>query len=290
MNNLLCFGMGFSAQALARRTEMAGWNVLGTAREQAGVERLKAAGFRACRFDDALANPDVLKHPLHILLSAPPGATGDPVLATFGTRLAAIAANIVWIGYLSTTGVYGDHQGGWVDEETPLAPRSDRARRRADAEAAWLAWGAAHKVPVQVFRLAGIYGPGRNQVETLRAGTARRIDKPGQVFSRIHVDDIAAVLAASIAKPSAGRVYNVCDDEPSAPESVVAYAAGLLGQTPPPLENYEEVRDTLSPMAASFYDESKRVRNTRMKDELGVKLLYPTYREGLRALLAASIG
>jgi len=143
---------------------------------------------------------------------------------------------------------------------------------------------------VQVFRLAGIYGPGRNQVETLRAGTARRIDKPGQVFSRIHVDDIATVLAASIACPSAGRVYNVCDDEPSPPEAVVAYAAQLLGQTPPPLEKYEEVRDTLSPMAASFYDESKRVRNTRMKAELGVKLLYPTYREGLRALLAASIG
>ena len=145
-------------------------------------------------------------------------------------------------------------------------------------------------VPVQVFRLAGIYGPGRNQVETVRAGTARRIDKQGQVFSRIHVDDIANVLVASIAKPHAGRIYNVCDDEPSPPEAVVAYAAGLLGQTPPPLETYEEVRDTLSPMAASFYDESKRVRNTRMKAELGVKLLYPTYREGLRALLATSIG
>lgn len=290
MTNLLCFGMGYSAQALARRPEFAGWNVLGTARTREGVDRLKADGVRVCRFEDALSDPSVLTRPLHILLSAPPSQHGDPVLMAFADQLATLAPNIVWIGYLSTTGVYGDHQGGWVDEETPLSPRSDRARRRAEAEAAWLAWGATHHVPVQVFRLAGIYGPGRNQLESLKAGTARRIDKPGQVFSRIHVDDIAATLAASMASPNAGRIYNVCDDEPSAPEAVVAFAAQLLGMDPPPLEKYAQVRDTLSPMAASFYDESKRVRNTRIRDELGVKLQYPTYREGLKALLARTMG
>jgi nucleoside-diphosphate-sugar epimerase len=290
MNNLLCFGMGFSAQALARRPELAGWNVLGTARTTEGVSRLQGAGFQACLFDDTLSKATAMSGPLHLLLSAPPSAEGDPVLARFGSGLAALASRIAWVGYLSTTGVYGDHAGGWVDEDTPLAPRSDRARRRAEAEAAWLAWGKAHGVAVQVFRLAGIYGPGRNQLEGMRAGTARRIDKPGQVFSRIHVDDIANVLSASIAKPRPGRVYNVCDDEPCAPEIVVAFAARLLGLSPPPLEKYADVRDTLSPMAASFYDESKRVRNSRMKDELGVKLQYPTYREGLRSLLAGAIG
>lgn len=290
MNNLLCFGMGFSAQALARRPEFAGWNVLGTARTQEGVSRLVASGFQACLFDDALAKATAMSGPLHLLLSAPPSAEGDPVLARFRSGLATLSSRIAWVGYLSTTGVYGDHAGGWVDEETPLAPRSDRARRRAEAEAAWLAWGKTHGVAVQVFRLAGIYGPGRNQLEGMRAGTARRIDKPGQVFSRIHVDDIATVLSASIAKPRPGRVYNVCDDEPCAPEIVVAFAAQLLGHSPPPLEKYADVRDTLSPMAASFYDESKRVRNSRMKDELGVKLQYPTYREGLRSLLAGAIG
>jgi nucleoside-diphosphate-sugar epimerase len=217
------------------------------------------------------------------LLSAPPDAAGDPVLASHANDLAA--ARPSWLGYLSTTGVYGDRAGEWVDEQTPPAPQSERAMRRLAAEQAWLAWGRAHEMPVHIFRLAGIYGPGRNQLESLREGTARRIVKPGQVFSRIHVEDIANVLEASIAKPNAGAIYNVCDDEPAPPHEVIEYAAKLLNTTPPPLERFEDAARSMSEMALSFYADSKRVRNERIKTELGVALGYPTYREGLMALL-----
>lgn len=228
----------------------------------------------------------MLREPdLHLLISAPPSDTGDPVLAVLADRLRAACPTIAWAGYLSTTGVYGDHQGGWVDEDTPVQPQSERTRRRVQAEQAWLEWGHEAKVPVNVFRLAGIYGPGRNQLVSLREGTARRITKQGQVFSRIHVDDIATVLEAAMERRPASRIFNVCDDEPAAPHEVVAFAAGLLGIAPPPLEDYETARPTLSPMAAGFYQESKRVRNERIKQELAIRLAYPTYREGLSALL-----
>lgn len=290
MNNLLCFGMGFCAQSLARRLNPAIWSVTGTARTTEGVAKLKAKGFEAVRFADALAEPSRLQAPLFLLASAPPSGGLDPVLATFEADLTDLSRNIRWVGYLSTTGVYGDHQGNWVDENTQLIPRSERAKRRVDAESAWTDWGARNNVPVSVFRLAGIYGRGRNQIETVREGTARRILKAGQVFSRIHVDDVAAVLEASMLHPMAGRVYNVCDDEPCAPHVVIEYAAQLLGVTPPPLEQFDAAKSTLSPMAASFYDESKRVRNDRIKQELNVRLQYPTYREGLSALQAVGNG
>ena len=193
--------------------------------------------------------------------------------------------SLVWLGYLSTTGVYGDRSGGWVDEESELHPSGERGRRRVAAEAGWLDLWRRSGAPVHVFRLAAIYGPGRSPIEALRVGTAKRIAKPGQVFSRIHVEDLASVLAASIARPQPGAVYNVCDDEAAPPEAVVAYAAGLLGIAPPPLVPFEEAG--LSAMARSFYDDNKRVSNARIKSELGVTLRYPTYREGLAAILRA---
>ena len=214
----------------------------------------------------------------HVLVSAPPDEAGDPVLDRHGADIAALAG-LRWLGYLSTTGVYGTRGGGWVDEGSELRPSSGRAAQRAAAEREWLNLGA------HIFRLAGIYGPGRSAFDALRAGTARRVDAGGQVFSRIHLDDITSVLLASIAKPRPGAVYNVCDDEPAAQEAVVAHAARLIGVEPPPLVALADA--ALSPMARSFYADNKRVSSALMKRELDVMLAYPSYREGLAAILAA---
>jgi nucleoside-diphosphate-sugar epimerase len=284
MAGLLCFGMGFCAEALASRLLPQGWTIIGTSRSQARIRELAGRGHRAVTFGDVGSSGILSASPLYILVSAPPDETGDPALQAFSDRLSAMAGNIAWVGYLSTTGVFGDRQGEWVTEESPAQPLSERGRRRLKAENDWFAWGLANAVPVQVFRLAGIYGPGRNQLVSVLEGTARRIEKPGQVFSRIHVEDVATVLQASMRQPNPGRLYNVCDDEPAPPQEVVAFAANLLGREPPALEPYELAKATLSPMAASFYQESKRVDNSRMKAELGVHLAYPTFREGLSAL------
>jgi nucleoside-diphosphate-sugar epimerase len=287
MNRLFCFGLGFSAVALGASLKAKGWRVAGTARTRERVEALRAQGYDAVVFDAPLADPPAALHAAtHVLVSTPPGPRGDPVLLHHARDLAAIAPRPQWLGYLSTTGVYGDHHGAWVDEETPAAPATPRGQRRLAAEQAWRAWGATANVPVHIFRLAGIYGPVRNQIESLRDGTARRIVREGQVFSRIHVDDIAQVLEASIAKPRADAIYNVCDDEPAPPHEVIEYAATLLNVAPPPLERFEQAAATMSDMALSFYTESKRVRNTRIKHDLAVTLRYPTYREGLKALLS----
>ncbi len=273
MNRLFCFGMGFCAKALAQSLAPKGWTIGATTRGP--------VGYQSFPFDSDLT--DALHDATHVLISTPPAEEGDPVLAKHAATLSTISRPLKWLGYLSTTGVYGDHGGNWIDEATPVAPTSQRAKRRVAAELAWLAWGASANVPVHIFRLAGIYGPGRSQIDTLRAGTARRIVKPGQVFSRIHVDDVALVLAASMACPNAGRIYNVCDDEPTAPHEVVEYAARLMNMEPPPLEKFEDAAQSMSEMALSFYAESKRVRNKRIKSELAITLAYPTYREGLRA-------
>ncbi|MEX0760358.1 MAG: NAD-dependent epimerase/dehydratase family protein, partial [Tistlia sp.] len=219
----------------------------------------------------------------HLLASAPPGAGGDPVLAAHGAAIAALP-ELAWVGYLSTTGVYGDRGGGWVDEASSLTPSGERGRRRVEAEAAWLALHRDQGAPVHLFRLAGIYGPGRSQLDSVAAGTARRIVKPGQVFSRIHVEDIATVLEASMARPNPGAAYNVCDEEAADPAEVVAFAAALLGLPAPPALPFESAE--LSPMGRSFYDDNKRVSNRRIKEELGVRLRYPDYRAGLKALAA----
>ncbi|HEX4192499.1 MAG TPA: SDR family oxidoreductase [Stellaceae bacterium] len=276
---LFCFGLGYSAGFLARNLAAQGWAIGGTSRDGA------AAPFALQRFVRGQALADVaqrLADTTHLLISIPPDETGCPVFDAHAADIAALR-QLQWIGYLSSTNVYGDQAGGWVDEASPTAPSGERGRRRVAAEAAWRALGARSGIPVHVFRLAGIYGPGRSALDALRAGTARRIVKPGQVFSRIHVADLAAVLQASMEKPRAGSIYNVCDDTPSPPDEVIAYAAALLGIAPPPLEDFATA--ALSPLARSFYDDSKRVANQRIKDELGVTLRYPSYREGLDALL-----
>jgi nucleoside-diphosphate-sugar epimerase len=278
---LLCFGLGYSARVLAGRLIGEGWEVLGTARD-----RDVAVVPRGCvmhRFDRQHRLPAAAFDGVtHILVSIPPDAEGDPALDAHENDIAALPT-LAWLGYLSTTGVYGDRGGGWVDEDSGLHPSGERGRRRIAAETGWLDLWRRHRVPVHVFRLAAIYGPGRGPFHGLRVGAAKRIAKPGQVFSRIHVEDLASVLSASIARPRPGAVYNVCDDEAAPPEAVVAYAAGLLGVEPPALVPFEQAK--LSPMARSFYDDNKRVSNARMKTELGVALRHPTYREGLRAIL-----
>lgn len=278
VKRLFCFGLGFSALTLARRLKAQGFAVAGTCRGEAKAAALRGEGVEAHVFNDVHPlDPSALVGATHLLLSVPPDGEGDPVFRAYGGELARLGLR--WAGYLSTTGVYGDRGGDWVDETSPLTPTTERGKRRLLAERQWATLG----LPLHIFRLAGIYGPGRNQLRTVADGTAKRIVKPGQVFSRIHVDDIAAVLAASMAKPHAGAAYNVCDDEPAPPQDVVAFAAELLGRTPPPDIAFEDA--DLSPMARSFYEDSKRVSNRRLREELGVALRYPTYREGLRALL-----
>ncbi len=286
MNRLFAFGLGFSALELAKRLSAKGWQIAGTARDDGKVERLRREGYEAVQFAGEAGNQALvtrLAGTTHLLHSIPPGADGDPVLAGYREAIAALPS-LEWVGYLSTVGVYGDQEGGWVDEGVPPKPNSTRTDARVEAEQAWLQFGQETGVPVQLFRLAGIYGPGRSVFEKLKAGTARRINKDGQVFSRIHVEDIASVLEASIAKPQAGAIYNVADDEPAAPGDVVAYAAELMGMAPPPEVDFAEA--DLTPMARSFYEGSRRIKNTRIKSELGVRLRYPTYREGLAAMLA----
>ncbi len=280
--HLLCFGFGYSARVLAVRLGDGFWRVTGTSRNPESPDCL--------RFDrDHPLAPAAFAGVSHILVSIAPDAPGDPggdpALDRHGDDIARIPG-LAWLGYLSTTGVYGDRAGGWVDERSELRPSGPRGRRRVAAEAGWLDLWRRRGVPVHIFRLAAIYGPGRSPFDALRAGTARRIDKPGQVFSRIHVEDLASVLVASIARPRPGAIYNVCDDEPAAPEAVVAHAASLLGLPPPPLVPFEQA--ALSPMARSFYDDNKRVSNALIKAELGVALRYPNYRAGLAAILAAA--
>jgi len=281
---LFCFGLGYSALGLVRRLRPKGWVIAGTCRDDDRRAELAREGVEAYLFDRPFADiAAALADTSHLLSSVPPDAAGDPVIARYGSTIAAIGGSLTWMGYLSTTGVYGDRAGDWVDETSPLRPSGERGRRRCEAEAAWLGLWRQHGVPVHLFRLAAIYGPGRSALDQVRLGAARRIDKPGQIFSRIHVEDIATVLEASMARPRPGTVYNVCDDMPAAPQTVIAFACALLGVEPPPLVPFDQA--DLSPMARSFYEDNKRVDNARMKRELGVRLRYPDYMAGLRALM-----
>jgi nucleoside-diphosphate-sugar epimerase len=283
-NHLFCFGFGYSAQGLAESLAGEDWRITGTSRSRVGCEIIQAMGFEAQVFNEETPlDPVVLDDVTHVLVSVPPGKEGDCVLAAHGSDLAERANPITWVAYLSTTGVYGDRDGGWVDEASALTPSTPRGQARLDAETGWLKLWREHGLPVHLFRLAGIYGPGRNQIETVKAGTAKRIMKDGQVFSRIHVADIAGILRASIERPNPGSAYNVCDDEAARPQDVVAYAAELLGVGLPPEIAFEDAE--LSPMAKSFYTESKRVKNDKVKQELGYDFIYPTYREGLKVLV-----
>ena len=277
--NLFCFGLGYCADYLSAKLIKQGWQVSATCRTSEKAAVLEASGIRSVLLSGKKVTVSDLGKADHILISVPPEQDGsDPVINFAEAALAALQDQIKWVGYLSTTGVYGDHQGAWIDEETPAGLLSERGQRRVAAEAQWAATG----LPMHYFRLAGIYGPGRNSLRALQNGTARRVVKQGQVFSRIHLADITRILEASIANPNAGRAYSVCDDTPAPPQDVVTYAAELMGVSPPALQDFATAE--LSPMARSFYGENKRIRNNRIKEELGVSLEYPDYRAGLSAL------
>lgn len=282
---LFVYGYGFAGSALARRLRRDGWNVSATYRDEAIAERLRADGIDPVPAEDKDAVAERLAQTQAILVTPPPGPEGCPALQILVPALARAQAFPDWIGYLSTTGVYGDRGGGWVFEASRLAARSLEGARRVAAERDWLEVGRGMGLTVTVHRLPGIYGPGRSAFDRLREGRARRLAAPGQVFSRIHVDDLAAGLAASIARPRAGGIYNLCDDEPAPNSDVIAHAAALLGQEPPP----EQALDlaAMPESARRFYAETKRVSNARAKAELGWAPAYPTYREGLAAILAA---
>lgn len=281
---LLSLGHGYSAQALEPILLPQGARIIATTRDHGRAAEFAQRGVepRIWGRDDLL--PDIMEA-THILSSIAPVAGHDPALAALGGKLAPFASQKTWVGYLSTTGVYGDRGGEWVTEDSPLMPATERGRARVAAEAEWAAIARDTKMPLHIFRLAGIYGPHRGPFEKIRAGTAQRIIKEGQIFSRIHVEDIAQALVASMNAPRAGAIYNLCDDDPAPPQDVIGYAASLLGLPPPPEIAFDQAN--LGPMAASFYSESKRVSNARLKAELGVELIFPDYRSGLAAILAA---
>ena len=279
--HLLCLGFGFCARALAADLLPKGWKVTGSARSSDSFDDIRSMGAAPVVLNEETPlDESVWQDVTHLLISAPPGTAGDPVLRHHKNKIVSSKGQLSWIGYLSTTGVYGNRDGAWVDEGSALKPTSDRARRRVEAERQWLALFHDNALPVHIFRLAGIYGPGRNQLVSLKTGKARRIEKPGQMFSRIHVEDVATILQASIDRPAPGAIYNVCDDEAAAPADVVAFAADLLDMPPPPLVRLEDA--DMSEMGKSFYNDNKRVRNSKIKKDLGISFAYPSYREGLR--------
>ncbi|MFQ5564369.1 MAG: SDR family NAD(P)-dependent oxidoreductase [Parvularculaceae bacterium] len=284
-NRLFCFGYGYTARALARRLAADGWLIAATARSAGKAAMIAEDGAEPVLWTIGQIPANALDDAAAALISAPPNDDGCPIFHACSDALAARADKIGWIGYLSTNGVYGDHGGAWIDETADLKAISARARRRVKAEAEWTGFAVERTLPLVIFRLPGIYGPGRSALDAVRAGRARRIIKEGQVFNRMHVDDIAAALKASIQNPHADALFNLSDDEPTPPQDVIEYACTLLGVAPPPLVPLEDA--DLSDMARSFYADNKRVRNDRMKEKLGVTLQYPTYREGLDAIFAA---
>jgi len=272
--SLFCFGPGYSAQAIARALPKKNWTIFGTYRDAEDIKTLSAMGIEPVSFEsaeNALQNADA------ILSSIAPGKDGDPVLSRYGDLLSKLKST-PWIGYLSTTGVYGDTSGALVNETAALNPSNDRSRWRAEAEKNWLE-RAAH-----IFRLAGIYGPERSSLERLEAGLARRIDYPGHVFSRIHVEDIAQTVIASLDQPNPGSIYNLCDDAAVEQQEVETYAASLLEIEPPPLIAFEKAFKEMSPMAKTFWQDNRRIDNSKIKNELGINLIYPTYKDGLKAI------
>tara|TARA_R110002049_G_scaffold117332_2_gene270581 strand:+ start:173606 stop:174466 length:861 start_codon:yes stop_codon:yes gene_type:complete len=276
---LLSIGHGYSARALAAKLVPEGWRIIGTTRSEDKMPAIAATGVEPLLWPGGDLGLVFASVP-NVLVSAGPAPDGDPVLHQMEPQIRAAASDRRWVGYLSTTGVYGDRQGDWVDETSPLDPSTRRGMARVNAEAAWQ---DIADLPLHIFRLAGIYGPGRGPFAKVRNGTARRIIKQGQVFSRIHVDDIAQALALSLAAPQPGAIYNLCDDDPAPPQDVIGHAAELLGLPLPPAIPFEEAE--MTPMARSFYAESKKVRNDHVKAALGWQPTYPDYRTGLAALL-----
>lgn len=289
-NKLFCFGYGYTCtflgEALKKRAE--NWILAGTTRTPAKRGNLRGFGIEAYTFDKdkPLGDPNAsLRGTTHLLISTPPDRDGDYVFEAHADDILRQMPNIKWVGYLSTTGVYGDRDGGWVDETSEIRPSSIRGTRRAMAEEQWLSLWKDSGLPVHIFRLSGIYGPGRSAIDSVRVGIARRIIKPGHAFCRIHVDDIVATLMASMLSPSPGQIYNLADDEAAPSHEVIAYAARLLGRDPPPLVRFEDAN--LAPITLSFYSDNKRIHNTKIKEQLGITLKYPNYRLGLEACLEA---
>ncbi len=294
MSTLMCVGFGYSAQHYVALYGTRFDRIVGTTRseDRAAVLRARRFGGSAAEiivFDGTSDSPEIaaaIANRSVLLVSIAPDSDTDPVLAHLRDAIAA-APRLESIVYLSTIAVYGDHDGRWIDETTPLMPSLTRARKRVEAERAWQALGEAQRIPVAIIRIAGIYGPGINALEAVKAGRARRVVKPGQVFNRIHVGDLAQIIDKAVELAltrHAGGIFNAADDEPTAPGDPIVFAASLLGVAPPPEITFEEAKLTMTPFAISFYGESKRVRNDRVKSVLGVSLRYPTYREGLRAL------
>jgi len=284
--HLFCFGYGYSCDYLAQALRANRvWKISGTTRDPEKRTQMQEHGIAAHIFDfhQPLSDPArALDGVTHLLISTPPDDSGDPAFMLHEDDIVRLKS-LQWIGYLSSTGVYGDRDGGWVDEDSALRPTTKRGSRRVRAEQQYLSLFEDYDLPVHIFRLAGIYGPGRSALDSVRAGVARRIDKPGHAFSRIHVDDIVNVLMASMAHPRPGRAYNVCDDNAVPSHEVIKYACELLGLTVPPLIPYSEV--DLAPITRSFYSDNKRIKNDRIKTELGLTLKHPDYTSGLRACL-----
>lgn len=283
---IFCFGFGYTAGFLSERLMVAGWSVAGTTTDPEKKPFLKKNGIEAWLFDRNHSIPDPLctfEDVTHVLLSVPPDAEGDPVFDAHGPDLARMK-NLKWVGYLSTTGVYGNHDGNWIDETTPPAPDSRRGSVRLRAEQHWQSLYLNEGLPLHIFRLAGIYGPGRSAIDSVRSGTARCIEKAGHVFNRIHVEDVAQVLQASMNKPQPGSIYNLADDMPSPSHDVIRFACNLIGIAPPPLIPFDQAE--MAPIVRSFYKDNKRIRNDKIKNELGITLSYPDYRSGLQACLA----
>ena len=282
--HLVIFGCGYSGTAIARAFMADGFRVSGTTRSQDKAEALRAQGIEAFVFDGETLDAtlaDAMRSATHLVQSIAPREAGDPLLKLAGERIAALMPALSWIGYLSTVGVYGDHKGNWVSEETPCVPVSGRSRERLEAEAAWVGIGDRIGIPAAVLRLSGIYGPGRNAFVNLARGTARRLIKKDQVFNRIRVEDIGA-SARFLSDRKLGGIYNVTDDRPGPPQDVIVEAARLMGVEPPPEQAFETAE--LTPMARSFYGENKRVSNAKLKAS-GFSLAFPTYPQSLAQLL-----
>jgi hypothetical protein len=284
---LFCFGYGYTADRLAQSLlAEGGWEIAGTTRDPAKRDAMLEHGIAAeiFNYEQPLADPfTLMRGATHILISTPPDDGGDPTLRLHGEDVAQVRT-VNWVGYLSTTGVYGDRGGDWVDEKSDVQPTSRRGTRRARAEQQWLSLFRMYDLPLHIFRLAGIYGPGRSALDSVRAGIARRINKPGHAFTRVHIDDIVQTLRASMIQPNPGSIYNVGDDYPAPSHEVIAYTCELLGRDPPPLLDYNAA--DLAPITLSFYSDNKRIRNDKIKDELGVRLRYPTFREGMLGIRA----
>lgn len=276
-NRLFCFGLGYVGTALGESLLQNGWKVSGTVRSEDKRAKLIAKGFEVYCEQEQAAMESALKSASHILVTVPPLDEGDPTFRAFQSILSSLQ-DVRWLGYLSSTIVYGDKQGAWVDEETLVAPNNDRGHRRVKAEQQWMASG----LPWHIFRIVGIYGPSRNAMVKLRNGTSRAVSKKGHIFCRIHLDDIIAALSASMISPDSGNIYNLSDDEPAANHEVIRHAAQLLGMSPPKVTPIEDAN--LSPMGLSFYDGCRRVSNDKIKRELSLSLKYPNYRQGLKAL------